>query len=83
MCFFKNLTVTFLFVSPVEITIVFPPAKHALQLSVTQFRVIERFCPESKKKRSHRGALAARIYKFLLTVLLEQGFPTFCFSYTP
>jgi len=30
MCFFKNLTVTFLFVSLVEITIVFPPAKHAL-----------------------------------------------------
>jgi len=28
MCFFKNLTVTFLFVSPVEIAVVFPPAKH-------------------------------------------------------
>ena len=30
MCFFKNLTVTFLFVSPVEIAIVFPPAKDAI-----------------------------------------------------
>jgi len=50
---------------------------------ITQFRVIERFCAESKIKRSHRGALAVRIYKFLLTVLLEQGFSTFCFPCTP
>jgi len=35
MCFFKDLTVTFLFVSPVGITIVFPPAKHALHHSVS------------------------------------------------
>ena len=32
-CFFKNLTVTFLYASPVEITMVFPPTKHALQNS--------------------------------------------------
>jgi len=30
MFYFKNLTVTFFFVSLVEITKVFPPAKHAL-----------------------------------------------------
>jgi len=35
MCFFKNLTVTFLFVSPVEISIVFPPAKHAIHNAVS------------------------------------------------
>jgi len=35
MCFFKTLTVTFLFVSPVEITVVFPPARHALRNSVS------------------------------------------------
>jgi len=33
MCFFKNLTVTFLFVSPVEIAVVFPPDKHSLHNS--------------------------------------------------
>ena len=35
MRFFKNLAVTSLFISPVEITIVFPPAKHALQNPVS------------------------------------------------
>ena len=43
------------------------------QACITQFRVIEGFCAVSKNKGSQRGALATRIYKFLLTVLLEQG----------
>jgi len=78
MCCFKNLTVTFLFLSRRNYNSV--PASPAC---ITQFRVIERFCAESKNKRSHREALAVRIHKFLLTVLLEQGFPTFCFPCTP
>jgi len=46
MCFFKNLTVTFLFVSPVEITIVFPPAKHALHNSV----LLNAFAPKIRTR---------------------------------
>jgi len=68
MCFFKNLTVTFLFLPRRNYNSV--PASPAC---ITQFRAIERFCAESKNKRSHRGALGVRIYKFLLTVLLESG----------
>ena len=34
MCVFKNLTVTFVFVSPVESTIVFLPARHTLHNSL-------------------------------------------------
>ena len=54
-----------------------------IQACITQFRIIEGFCAVSKEKGSQRGALAVRIYKFLLTVLLEQGLPTFCFPCTP
>jgi len=35
MCFVKILTVRFVFGSPVETVIVFPPAKHALRNSVS------------------------------------------------
>jgi len=35
MCLVKNLTVTFLFGSPIETVIVFPPTKHTLHDSVS------------------------------------------------
>jgi len=35
MCLVKHSTVTFLFSSPIETVIVFPPAKHALHDSVS------------------------------------------------
>jgi len=54
----------------------------ASQACITQLRVVQRFCAESKNKRSHRGTLAVRICKFLSTVLSEQGFPTLCFPCT-
>jgi len=53
MSFGNNLTVTFLFGAPVEMTAVFPPAKHALHDSVSY----ESFCIEISNKRSDRGAL--------------------------
>jgi len=49
----------------------------ASQACLTQFLVIERFYAESKNKGSGCGALAVSFYNFLLTVLLEQRFPTF------
>jgi len=42
MCFVKNLTVTFLFGSPVDIKNRSPAG--ASQARIPQFRVIERFC---------------------------------------
>jgi len=53
MCFVKNLTMTRVFGSPVEINNRVP----ASQVRFPQFHVIEHFCVESKNKRSDRGAL--------------------------
>jgi len=53
MCFVKNLTLTFLIGSPVEINNRVPGS----QAPFPQFRVIERFFVESTNKRGDRGAL--------------------------
>jgi len=79
MCFFKNLTVNFWFVSPVEITIVFPPAKYALHNCVS----LNVFVLKVRTSAVNREAFAVWIYKFLLAVFLEQGFPNFCFPCVP
>jgi len=78
MCFFQKFYRDVLFVSPVEITILFSPVKHALQYSVS----LNAFAPKIRTRAVIMGALAVRIYNFLLTVLLEQGFPSFCFPCT-
>jgi len=53
MCFAKNLAVTFLVGSPVEINNRVP----ASQARFPQSRVIESFCVWSSNKRSDCGAL--------------------------
>jgi len=53
------------------------------QACFTQFRVIERFCAGSKKKGSHRGALAVRIYKFFIDCTFRVGIPNLLFPMNP